>query len=116
LREVLKELYSGEEERSGKPFHTNLCKAIEDLHFENYECLSDEGDEVEIYASEQIYVEAVWEVSITYRGKTVILDVEGFDVVVNRAQGADIMEPEAALLMPGSYRMRIIGSTLVIEI
>lgn len=113
MREVLRELYSGEEERSGIPFHTSLCKAIEELGFEDYACLSDEGDEVEIHASDQIYVDAVWEVSITYRGKTVILDVESFDVVSNRA---DIVEPETALLIPGHYRMRIIGSTLVIEI
>jgi hypothetical protein len=113
LREALRELYRGEEERSGRPFHTNLCKAIEDLGFEDYTCLNEGGDEVEVNASDQIYIDAVWEVSITYRGKTVILDVEGFDVVSSRA---DIMEPEAALLMPGSYRMRVIGTTLVIEI
>jgi hypothetical protein len=113
LKEVLRELYSGEEERSGRPFHTNLCKAIEDLGFEDYECLSEAGDEVEVNASEQIYIDAVWEVSITYKGKTVILDVENFDVVSNRA---DIMEPEAAMLIPGHYRMRVIGTTLVIEI
>jgi hypothetical protein len=58
----------------------------------------------------------VWEVSITYRGKTVILDVEAVEITVNKGLGADIMEPEAVLLMPGRYRMRVIGSTLVIEI